>query len=614
MGIKTRTYTATPTDCYEFQPPVVQEQCNYNPTSTIPCSYTYGEWNACSPSGIQTRSYTATPTGCCYQLNLPVAQQACTYTPTSTIPCLYSYGEWSVCSSSGVKTRTYTATPTGCYQLDVPVVQQTCTYTAPTSTIPCYYTYSNWSACNIYSYQTRTVLSKYPTECSTTTLPVISQNCTYTPTSTVPCLYSYGEWSACNTSGVKTRTYTAMPTGCYQSNTPVLHQTCTSTVPCSSYSYSEWSACDKYGYQTRSVLSKYPAGCYSKENPTLKRECIYIPEEATSTNTINIPACKYEYSVWSDCVSDRKTRMVIAKSPAECSESIAPVLYQACKYIPPVFEITRPADAPAPAPEVVLIPSPVNETDFNGKTSREWQKYYFGSESCKNQSVCGGLADPDKDGLINDEEYRFGTDPKRADSDHDGYVDADEIQKGRNPLVAPTDDKQDKMAFESPKEKGEVKKDLYQVSNVEMVKNEKENKVLKITGKALANTYVTVYVYSDPIVLTIKTDADGNWSYVLDKPLDDGEHQVYVAVTDNVGKIVAKSEPIVFVQTAEAAVINTVLPIGVPDKNEVSPTKAWFKGNYSIFIILGILGLIMSLAVIGLIRTSVKKPEDYINK
>ena len=42
--------------------------------------------------------------------------------------------------------------------------------------------------------------------------------------------------------------------------------------------------------------------------------------------------------------------------------------------------------------------------------------------------------DPDNDGLVNIEEFRRGTDPKRADSDGDGINDNDEILSGTDPL------------------------------------------------------------------------------------------------------------------------------------------------------------------------------------
>jgi len=78
-----------------------------------------------------------------------------------------------------------------------------------------------------------------------------------------------------------------------------------------------------------------------------------------------------------------------------------------------------------------------------------------------------------------------------------------------------------------------------------------------ISGKALPNSFVTLYIFSTPVVITVKTDADGNWNYIFDKTLEDGDHEVYVGITDNEGKIVAKSNPISFVKTAEAFVGET---------------------------------------------------------
>ena len=51
---------------------------------------------------------------------------------------------------------------------------------------------------------------------------------------------------------------------------------------------------------------------------------------------------------------------------------------------------------------------------------------------------------------------------------------------------------------------------------------------------------------------TVKTDSEGSWSYVFDKELEDGDHQVFAGITDNAGRIVAKSQSFSFVKTAEA--------------------------------------------------------------
>ena len=74
-----------------------------------------------------------------------------------------------------------------------------------------------------------------------------------------------------------------------------------------------------------------------------------------------------------------------------------------------------------------------------------------------------------------------------------------------------------------------------------------------MTGKALPNSFVTLYIYSSgPVVVTFRADENGNWEYFLNKELEDGQHEVYAAVTDNTGKITAKSEPFYFIKTAQA--------------------------------------------------------------
>ncbi len=47
--------------------------------------------------------------------------------------------------------------------------------------------------------------------------------------------------------------------------------------------------------------------------------------------------------------------------------------------------------------------------------------------------------DADKDGLKNVQEFKLGTDPRKADTDGDGLKDGDELASGNNPLKADTD-------------------------------------------------------------------------------------------------------------------------------------------------------------------------------
>jgi hypothetical protein len=86
-----------------------------------------------------------------------------------------------------------------------------------------------------------------------------------------------------------------------------------------------------------------------------------------------------------------------------------------------------------------LIPTanqPIGPTATSGLlTDKVWQKKYFNSEICADQSICGENADPDHDGLTNLEEYKLGTDPNNPDSDNDGLSDGDEVHIfGSNPL------------------------------------------------------------------------------------------------------------------------------------------------------------------------------------
>ena len=52
--------------------------------------------------------------------------------------------------------------------------------------------------------------------------------------------------------------------------------------------------------------------------------------------------------------------------------------------------------------------------------------------------------------------------------------------------------------------------------------------------------------------MTVKTDNNSEWRYILDKELENGDHTVYIATVNNSGNIVAKSSPYLFTKTAEA--------------------------------------------------------------
>lgn len=93
------------------------------------------------------------------------------------------------------------------------------------------------------------------------------------------------------------------------------------------------------------------------------------------------------------------------------------------------------------------------------------------------------------------------------------------------------------------------------IDSIKNTTSEDQDTAITFEGKALPNTVITLLIFSNPIVVTVKTDANGVWKYNLEKPLEPGKHVAYVAVPTKQGKI--RSEVSEFVITpalaAEAA-------------------------------------------------------------
>lgn len=164
-------------------------------------------------------------------------------------------------------------------------------------------------------------------------------------------------------------------------------------------------------------------------------------------------------------------------------------------------------------------------------------------------------ADTDKDGISDfDEQNLYNTDPRLPDTDNDGVQDGVEIMRGFDPLNPATEAV---ILYELPQESlGLVQDEILKIQKVVpvIVNNDEAGKVVQaeITGTALPNSYVTLYIFSTPTIVTVRSDENGAFSYTFEKELEDGEHEVYVAITDNTGAVVAKSNPFRFVKQAEA--------------------------------------------------------------
>ena len=213
--------------------------------------------------------------------------------------------------------------------------------------------------------------------------------------------------------------------------------------------------------------------------------------------------------------------------------------------------------------------------------------------------------DSDKDGMSDYEEiFRFNTDPFAIDSDGDGFNDGVEVASGYNPLdPSPAD----QIVYEEPKapEAGVVQPQTFKVEEVKVVEKAKTEtgaeviKKMEIKGRALPNSFVTIYIYSLPIIVTVKADANGAWTYTLDKELDDGEHEIYVATTDNTGKIAAKSAPFTFTKQAAAITLTGITLPAVAPSAEVPSFLSTTYLILTLSLIAFILGV--GLLVIGLL-------------
>lgn len=265
----------------------------------------------------------------------------------------------------------------------------------------------------------------------------------------------------------------------------------------------------------------------------------------------------------------------------------------------------------------------------------------------------GVLADSDNDGLSDEKEAMLGTNPNSNDTDGDGLFDLEEVEVWRtNPLSKDTDgDGYDDLAeinggydplnppagkqtpmiapkpIEEPKTAGAVAADIVLVieridntvktapagneninsviipatnesndnANAPIVPAE-ENKIV-LEGKGPANIILTIFIYSaEPLVVTVKTDDDGTWRYELDKKLDDGQHEAYVTITDDTGRIQYKSTPISFIIKEARAETSEAKPAFVDVKQTTTDaTKTYLLISGIIVAIVLVLGAILAL-------------------
>ena len=218
------------------------------------------------------------------------------------------------------------------------------------------------------------------------------------------------------------------------------------------------------------------------------------------------------------------------------------------------------------------------------------------------------ISDLDRDGLPDATEKRIGTDPYNPDTDGDGYGDKAEIENGydprgegrlgRDPLVAIDRAIINNEMIEHPKTDGPVNA-AYEVAEVENTLDERnETAGYVIRGKAEPRQVLSLFIYSDlPVVTTVTTDEFGNWQYEFENILVDGDHEAYVALNDETGKILEKSNPLsFFVREAKAVSIHDYVAAAVVE----NPTEPEGMINYYLIFAFILIGFSIFLFVIYL--------------
>ncbi len=220
------------------------------------------------------------------------------------------------------------------------------------------------------------------------------------------------------------------------------------------------------------------------------------------------------------------------------------------------------------------------------------------------------IIDTDKDGLPDDVEKRLGTDPEKADTDGDGINDGDALRLGLNPLgggkaavrLTPVDKAFiDKKPIGQPRGSGRRDETFKVTEELPAV----GQTGVKLSGKCEPNTTCLIYIYSYiPMVMTVATDANGNFNVDLGQSVVDGEHTVYVALADENGNVTAKSDPIsLFVREARAVTRDEFLQ---PD---VTAPKRAPSVNYFLSASMGVIVAGVLAVYILIIRTKKKKSK-----
>jgi len=344
--------------------------------------------------------------------------------------------------------------------------------------------------------------------------------------------------------------------------------------------------CSDWAYLDEVILSDIIAP--PQESTTITKQPIKTSETSVTTTTKPTPLLP---------ISPQNAPAIPAPTPPTTAPIISTVVFPAA---PPA---TPESTAAAPAPAT---------TAFSSKTQDLGliiEKLQITESDVKEQlsKVEGGdllYKDSNKDGISDyDSVYVYNLNPAKPSpiSVYEGKT----VNASQKILLGfdPTKSEIVEVNKEQPVASPSPIVSTYKVKEVALT----QKKEIILKGQALPNSFVTVYIYSTPIIVTVKTDSQGGWQYVLNKELENGDHTIYTATVNNSGNIVAKSNGYLFTKTAAAVTLKN-LPSTV-SANSANTNKPGFFGGNNLYVVLLVaaLAVIIVLVLIGI--TSKRKQK-----
>ncbi|MBI5037978.1 MAG: hypothetical protein HZC01_04750 [Candidatus Kerfeldbacteria bacterium] len=417
---------------------------------------------------------------------------------------------------------------------------------------------------------------------------VVTQTVTISNQTACTALWTCGEWSACSTSGIRTR---SCSDGC--------GTTTTESQPCSTNTESNSTTTKQTSLgisitqpQAQTTVSELLALRAQVSGSAQAVTFFYmIPLSTVEYRIANASQSTTDPTVWTQTWNTRDvpngSYFIVARASDSAGQTAlsspigVAVLNQTTDATP-----SNTSDSPqAPATDTYTQP------DTDGDGADDATELTLGTDATTPDATTT------TDSIIR---QIFTSDPDEAQAALNQLVDLGRLTQAQAEQIRT---RLDQTAFEQPTRSGVEAPEKLKVRAILSAKPESNRSQFIISGVGPADSYVTLYIYSNPIVVTTQTDAQGNFEYTLDSNLLDGKHEVYVTVNDETGKIIEKSAPLTFfVRSAQAISEEEYLRGDV----DVVTSGSQQMAQYIRIVAIIILSLIAALGIGWLIRKKSK--------